>query len=89
MLPHLAGRRACANSKIDIKSLKAVTSFCIYFHGDGMSEEEEKKMKKKLKARFWKIMESFSNEDRSLFVKFATGRQRLAQGDSLEVSLPM
>ena len=46
-------------------------------------------MKKELKAKFWKVIESFSNEDRSLFVKFATGRTRLAQGDNLTVEIPL
>lgn len=32
-------------------------------------------------------METFSHEDRQLFVKFATGRNRLAQGDELTVSI--
>ena len=78
MLPHLASRRACASNKIDMKSLKAVTRIEVYSYSEDRSEEEEKKFRKKLKTRFWKVIESFSNEDRSLFVKFATGRQRLA-----------
>ena len=79
MLPHLAGRRACASSKIDMKALKAVTRLHAHVHGDQESTPEQRKEKEKaMIARFWKVIESFSNDDRSLFVKFATGRQRLA-----------
>ena len=53
-----------------------------------MTKDEQNNLKKEIKKRFWKVIESFSNEDRSLFIKFATGRQRLAQGDILRVSLP-
>ena len=88
MLPHLASRRACASSKIDMKALRAVTRFAFSSQGsEDQSQEEEKKLKKEAKKRFWKVIESFSNEDRSLFIKFATGRQRLAQGDDMTVNL--
>ena len=53
-----------------------------------MTKDEQNNLKKEIKKRFWKVIESFSNEDRSLFIKFATGRQRLAQGDILRVALP-
>ena len=68
--PKVAAKRACAATVISISSLKVVTRF--------YADEE-------LKKRFWEVMETFSNEDRSLFVKFITGRQRLAQGDRMEV----
>ena len=87
MLPHLASRRACANSVIDMSSLKAVTHLDNSFYDDEKSEEEQEKIRKERTDRFWRVIESFSNEDRSLFIKFATGRKRLAQGDSLTVSL--
>ena len=40
MLPHLAGRRACASNKIDMKSLKAVTYIECYYYGNEYTEEE-------------------------------------------------
>ena len=87
MLPHLASRRACASNKIDMKSLKAVTRIECYGYDEDLSESEMKKKKKEIKARFWRVIESFSHEDRGLFVKFATGRTRLAQGDNVTVEL--
>ena len=77
MLSHLACRRACASSKIEMKALKAV----ICLEADFYREEDEtirKKLEEEAKERFWRVMESFSYEDRQLFVKFATGRTRLA-----------
>ena len=76
MLPHLASRRACASSKIDIKTLKAVVSLHCYLSID--DEDQKKKAEKEAKDRFWRVMETFSHEDRQLLVKFATGRTRLA-----------
>lgn len=87
MLPHLASRRACASNKIDMKSLKAVTRIECYGYNEELSESEMNKKKKEIKARFWRVIESFSHEDRGLFVKFATGRTRLAQGDNVTVEL--
>ena len=49
-------------------------------------EEEENKINER-KERFWKVIESFSNEDKSLFLKFVTGRKRLASGENMEVVL--
>lgn len=85
MLPNLASKRACASSKIDIKALKAVISLSIDCCDYG--EEDGEKDRDSAKERFWRVMESFSHEDRQLFVKFATGRTRLAQGDSLSVTI--
>ena len=39
------------------------------------------------KERFWKVIESFSNEDKSLFLKFVTGRKRLATGENIDVNI--
>ena len=79
MLPHLASRRACASSVIDMRSLRAVTNVSFNFHhGDSYNPEDMEKDKKEAIARFWRVIEKYSNEDKSLFVKFATGRTRLA-----------
>jgi len=83
MLPHLASRRACASSKITIKALKAVVRLDVDNCDD--DEDAKKEKEKERKDRFWRVMETFSHEDRQLFVKFATGRNRLAQGDELTV----
>ena len=64
MLPHLASRRACANSKIEIKALKSVMSFSVYIGNNGEDKEKVKKDKKDAKDRFWRVMESFSHNDR-------------------------
>ena len=76
MLPNLAAKRACASSKIEIKALKAVIS--LHNYGGGYGENEDEENDDDPKKRFWRVMESFSHEDRQLFVKFATGRTRLA-----------
>ena len=71
LTPKLAEKRACAAATIDVESIKLVTNF--YATNEAF------------KDRFWKVVGSFSNQDRSLLVKFATGRTRLAQGDRMEI----
>ena len=84
MLPHLASKRACASGKIDIKTLKAACTVRYY----GQEEaDENKKRKKEVKDRFWRVMESFDHADRQLLIKFATGRNRLAPGEGLTVEI--
>lgn len=59
-------------------------TLCTDYYSD---DDESKEKKATIVDRFWRVMESFEYKDRQLFVKFATGRTRLAQGDSLEVSI--
>ena len=60
MLPNLAAKRSCASSKIDIKALKAV----IRLDNDSGGYGEENDEPDEVTARFWRVMESFSHEDR-------------------------
>ena len=46
MLPHLASRRACASSIIDMKSLKAATHVVNYIYDREATEEERKEKMK-------------------------------------------
>ena len=70
MTPKVAANRACAAPKIEISALKVVSRV------EGSD---------KFQKMIWEMLESFSYEDRALFVKFATGRTRLAQGDRLYI----
>ena len=59
LTPKLAEKRACAAPTISVENIKLVTDF---------SANTE------FKERFWNVIGKFSNEDRSLLVKFITGR---------------
>lgn len=68
--PSIGSKRACASSQIDTKSFKALCRV------DGNKEGVE---------MFWELFEEFSNADRQLLIKFATGRTRLAQGERITI----
>ena len=59
LTPKVAEKRTCAAPIITVENMKLVTSF---------SANET------FKKRFWNVIGKFSNEDRSLLVKFITGR---------------
>ena len=57
--------RACGNKFIDTDRLKSIT---IYPNCDQNHE---------IVHRFWRVFESFSGEERALYLKFVWGRNRL------------
>ena len=57
--------RACGNKFIDTDRLKSIT---IYPNCDANHE---------IVHRFWRVFESFSGEERALYLKFVWGRNRL------------
>ena len=57
--------RACGSKEIDVARLKSITS---YPHCDASHE---------IVGRFWRVFESFSHEERSNYLKFVWGRNRL------------
>ena len=57
--------RACGEKTIEVERLKAITS---YPNCDNNHE---------IVGRFWRAFESFSSEERSLYLKFVWGRNRL------------
>ena len=58
--------KVCGNPEITLAALKKSTR---YEDSDGESHPDVKRM--------WKVLESFSNEDRSRLLRFVTGRRRL------------
>ncbi|OHS92847.1 hypothetical protein TRFO_12199 [Tritrichomonas foetus] len=54
---------ACGESEISVEALKQVTSF------NGISSDQQ--------TIFWRVVESFTSEQRSDLLKFSTGRTRL------------
>ena len=57
--------RACGEKTIQVERLKAITS---YPNCDSSHE---------IVGRFWRAFESFSSDERSLYLKFVWGRNRL------------
>ncbi|XP_046853196.1 E3 ubiquitin-protein ligase HECTD3-like [Xenia sp. Carnegie-2017] len=57
--------KVCGNPKVDVRDLRKTTHF-----EDVLQSDDRVKY-------FWKAMENFSNEDRSRFLRFVTGRRRL------------
>ena len=59
--------RACGEKELDVERLKTITSFpnCSNDHA--------------IVARFWRVFEAFSNEERQQYLKFVWGRTRLPQ----------
>lgn len=57
--------RACGSKEISIERLKSITSY------SNCGESHE------LVQRFWRIFEGFTHEQRSLYLKFVWGRNRL------------
>ena len=57
--------RACGSKEIDVERLKSITT---YPHCGADHE---------IVGRFWRVFESFSHEERSLYLKFVWGRNRL------------
>lgn len=56
--------RACGSKIVDIDRFKSITSFnCSANH--------------EIVGRFWRVFESFSGEERALYLKFVWGRNRL------------
>lgn len=62
---------ACGESNCSIDQMKKL--IVISFEEDSHNSELEEKMKK----MFWNIMESFSNEERLLFIRFSSGNMGL------------
>lgn len=59
----------CSSNKIDVGAFKAST----IFRQSGC----DKKEKDRVESMFWEVIESMSNEDRQLVLKFMSGRSRL------------
>jgi len=57
--------RACGAKEIDVERLKSITSY------SSCGPEHE------VVQRFWRVFERFSHEERSLYLKFVWGRNRL------------
>jgi len=57
--------KVCGKPTIDLVHLKAITKY------SGCSEDDE------TVKRFWRVLETFSDEERSLYLKFVWGRSRL------------
>lgn len=57
--------RACGEKEISLDALKSITSY------PNCEESHE------IVARFWRVFESFTHEERSLYLKFVWGRNRL------------
>lgn len=57
--------RACGDKGVDIVKLKSITTYSC------CSEEHEHIQ------RFWRVFESFNDEERMLYLKFVWGRSRL------------
>ena len=57
--------RACGSKEVSIERLKSITSY------SSCGESHE------VVQRFWRIFESFTHEQRSLYLKFVWGRNRL------------
>jgi E3 ubiquitin-protein ligase HECTD3 len=57
--------KVCGNPKVNVEDLRKTT------HNEDLSTSDERV------KYFWKAMENFSNEDRSRFLRFVTGRRRL------------
>lgn len=57
--------KVCGKPTIDLHHLKAITKY------SGCAEDDE------TVKRFWKVLESFSDEEKSLYLKFVWGRSRL------------
>ena len=59
----------CSSNKIDVGAFKAST----IFRQSGCDQKE----KDRVESMFWEVIESMSNEDRQLVLKFMSGRSRL------------
>ena len=57
--------KVCGKPSIDLHHLRAITKY------SGCSEDDE------TCKRFWRVLESFSDEEKSLYLKFVWGRSRL------------
>ena len=57
--------RACGSKQLEVESLRAITTY------QNCSEDHE------IVQRFWRVFESFSYEERALYLKFVWGRNRL------------
>lgn len=57
--------KVCGKPSIDLHHLRAITKY------SGCSEEDE------TVKRFWRVLEAFSDEEKSLYLKFVWGRSRL------------
>ena len=57
--------KVCGKPSIDIMHLKAITKY------NGCTEDDE------TCKRFWRVLESFTDEEKSLYLKFVWGRSRL------------
>lgn len=57
--------KVCGKPSIDLLHLRAITKY------SGCTEEDETVKK------FWRVLESFSDEEKSLYLKFVWGRSRL------------
>jgi hypothetical protein len=57
--------KVCGKPSIDLLHLRAITKY------NGCSEDDE------IVKRFWRVLEAFSDEEKSLYLKFVWGRSRL------------
>ena len=62
----------CGDPRIDIEALKRHTEYV----GGWTNGEEDENI-----ARFWQVLEAFSHEERSRFLRFCWGRSRLPRGE--------
>jgi E3 ubiquitin-protein ligase HERC2 len=57
--------KVCGKPSIDLHHLRAISKY------NGCTEDDE------TCKRFWRVLESFSDEEKSLYLKFVWGRSRL------------
>lgn len=57
--------RACGEKKLDVEKLKSITTY-------PQCEENHR-----IVARFWRVFEAFTEEEKGLYLKFVWGRSRL------------
>lgn len=57
--------KVCGKPSIDLHHLRAITKY------SGCTEDDE------TVKRFWRVLESLSDEEKSLYLKFVWGRSRL------------
>ncbi len=68
-------QRACGDKIVELDKLKKITTYGVrifhYINFQGCSEDHEQI------KQFWKVLESFTDEERTAYLKFVWGRSRL------------
>ncbi len=67
--------RSCGDKILSIEKLKKITNYCVRLFRlisiQGCPEDHEQI------KQFWKVFESFTDEERTMYLKFVWGRTRL------------